>query len=459
MHEFLFYLTWAILWYFVILSLGYILLLFASVPDIFGRFKEIERGNILTLMASKTLPPITVVVPAYNEEEVILESVSSVLKSDYPNTQLIVVNDGSTDTTLDKLIKAFDLYKITSVVQQKVKTYGEIRGYYISQTHSNIVVIDKEKPDRSDALNVGINACRTPLLVTLDADTLVEKDALSKAVFHVLTHPHTVALGCGVYVLNGCTFKDGEIEKSQMSLKPLYAFQTCEYFRSFLFSRSGWNAFKGSLCYAGAFTVLERQAVIDAGGFQLDNPAQDFEIITHLHAYGHEHNYPYNIAYLPSAVAWTDVPGTIGSYWKQRSNWQFGTLKSLFTHIRMFFNPRYGITGLFTYPFFLLGEALGCVIEVIAYITIFIGYYLSIIDVYTTILFFLICWGVAALLTMSTALMNFITFNKYRNLSDLPWIFFYGIIENLGFRQFYVICRFIETIKYPFRAMFSKSEK
>jgi biofilm PGA synthesis N-glycosyltransferase PgaC len=437
-----------ILLYFIAVSLGYLILLFASIPDIILRFKENEVGNITSLMKSRTMPPVTMVMVAYNEENDILEAIYSILRSDYPNFSILIINNGSTDNTLGKLISTFDLYKVPDVIPLKIKPYGKILGSYHSKKDKRISVIDKTYTDKSDGLNVGVNACRTPLFLCIDADTLVEPDTITRAIFAMLVVPHTVAVGGAVYILNGCKFKDGVMLDVTMSSQPIHAVQTAEYLRSFLFSRSGWNTFGGSLSYAGAFTLFETQALRDVGGFDLDNFANDFEIIVHLHAYGREHGYPYKIRYTPAAIAWTDVPGTLKSYWRQRINWQYGSLLSLMKHKRMFFNPKYGITGLFTYPFFLLGEVLGGVVEFLAYLMVFAAWYLNIFDIYIVFLFMLVSWGFVAALTMATTLISFVTFNQYKRMRDLVKMLLIVIFEQFGFRQYGVICKVYATFQF-----------
>jgi len=346
--------------------------------------------------------------------------------------------------------EVFNLKKIHPLVPQKIKTSGKIRDYYTSNFQMNITVIDKENSGKSDSLNIAVNSCRTPLFITLDADTIIEPDAITNIMFYLLTHTNTVAVGGAVYILNGCKYEQGEIIERKMALKPLPALQTCEYMRSFLFNRSGWNTFQGALSYAGAFTLLDHKAVNNIGGFDEENLAQDFEITTHLHEYERKQKRVYTVGYTAAAAAWTDVPTTLKSYWLQRYNWQRDTLRSLLLHKKMCFNPKYGWTGLFTYPFYLFGETLGVCIEFLAYILVVISWYIGILDAYWALLLIGICWGFVTLITMATALMNFITYNKYRKLSDLVWFLFISITENFGFRQFLISARIAGTFGYFF---------
>lgn len=299
-------------------------------------------------------------------------------------------------------------------------------------------------------MNVGVNVCKTPFLITIDADTLIERDSISRLLFYMLSKPNLEAAGGGVYILNGCTLANGKIVDAKIPLKPIYAIQACEYLRSFLFSKSGWNVFGGALCYSGTFTAFKTSKIIDMGGFDIGNLAQDFEIITQLRADQYEQKSQSKVGYTSAAIVWTDVPGTFSEYWQQRFNWQYFTLESLMLHVRMLFNPAYGVTGLFIYPFFLFGETLGAVVEFTSYICIILSMLLGVFDLYTAVLLYVFAWGFFTLLTMATTLINFITYSKYRRFKDIFVVLFYTLIEGVGFRQFSVVCRVYATFAYFF---------
>lgn len=450
--------NWSILGYFVLLSTGYIVLFIASIPEIYLRFKENEVVDISLLMKSYSLPPVTVIVPAYNEAPNILETIESILKNSYKNTNVLIINSGSTDKTVEKLVEQYSLEEVKPLLRFKINTASKIKGYYISKTYKNIVLINTERMDRSDTLNIGINASRTSLYMTVDADTLMEPDAVSNILFYMLSQPNMIAVGGAVFILNGCMFKDGEITDTKLSTNPIYTFQICEYLRSFYFSKVGWNTFGGALCYAGAFTLFNKEAAVKIGGYMVGNPAQDFEIITHLHAHYRKRKLAYRVGYTPSAAVWTDVPGTLKEYWFQRYNWQYGILQSLIPYKKMLFNPKYGILGFFTYPFFLLGETLGVCVEFLAYLSLIISWYLGILNSYWMILFFILCWGFSILLTIATSLLSFTTFKRYK-LKFLLWIFIFSVIEIFGFRQFNVLCRTSATIVFFYRKMKKRIKK
>ncbi len=412
-----------------------------SIRGVLLRFQEVKAGDALSLMKSHVLPPVTVLIAAYNEENHIIEAVSSVLLNDYKKTQIMIVNDGSTDQTLERLKVAYKLHKIPMVIPPLIKNTSRVLGYYISESHPNLCVIDKEHYNKSDCLNIGVNACRTPLFITFDADSIMEPNAISEMVFYMITREHAVAVGGAVYILNACDYKNGKINREVLPRRYVPGVQACEYLRSFLFNRSGWNPLGGSLCYSGTMTLLEHAAVVRVNGFDVPNDANDFEIIVALHAHKRQSQIP--------------VPATLKSYWHQRSNWTHGQLRSLMLYKYMLFNPRYGIVGLFTYPFYLFCETLGACVEFTAYCLVLVSWYLGIFNFYSVMLFFFVCMGFITLLTMATVLMNSISENKYGGLRDLPLFLFYVVTEPFGFRQFSVLCRVVATLKYPFVTPFA----
>ena len=440
-----------VIWYFICISAGYLILLAMSLPIIIRAFQEQEHGNLISLMKSGILPPVTAIVPTYNMEGSVVEAVLSVLKCEYLGVKVVVVNDGSKDKTLEKLKEAFNLKQIPCVVRQKLK-HEQIVGYYMSRTHPNVVVIDKlhEKSGYGggNALNVGLDACQTPLFATVDADTIIEPDAFNKLIFSMLSVPHSVSAGGALYILNECKHKGGMILEPKLPSKLVSGFQACDYLRSLLVGRSAFNKAGGPLIHSGAFTLFEREAVMDINGFAINNYGPDAEATLHLHAYMHEKKYPYSVHYYPTSVAWTDVPATLKAYWRQRIRWQFGLLQSFGKYKRMFFNPKYGFTGLFAYPYYVFFEMYSALIETAGYVAMLIALYLGILNIKSALLFILIAWGFSAFLTVATGLISYLTLNKYGKFSDIIKISILAFAELLGFRQFGVLCRTYATINY-----------
>ncbi len=433
--------------YFIIVNSCYLLLLFCSLPRLSRYFKESTIGNINNIVDDALCPPVAAIIAAHNEEASIIDTVYNLLDIKYKNFNIIIVNDGSTDATLAKLIASFELYPVSVIVPQSIKT-TKINNYYVSQKYPKIVVLDKEHAGKADSLNVGLNACRSALFVTIDADTILEPDTISSLVFSMLSHPHTIAEGGAVYILNGCNYAQGKLIEPRMASSFTVALQTFEYLRVFMFGRTGWESFNGPVILSGALTLFERKAVMDVGGYEPKTIGEDMEVVVKLHAYMGSHGYPYRIGYTPSAVAWTEVPDNLTKLWRQRSRWHRALFDCLWRYKFMFFNPKYNMTGLFVMPFFLLGEFLGPIVEFTGYVILIISMYLDNVNWAYAILFFALSLGFSLILTLATMLMSLLSFNKYRRLRDIFRAFLLAFVEHVGLRQYLVVCRLFATIRY-----------
>jgi cellulose synthase/poly-beta-1,6-N-acetylglucosamine synthase-like glycosyltransferase len=436
--------------YFVISVIVYSVLMISSMPQIIRRYQAEEFGNIGKLLNSEFSIPISIIMPTYNFGLATLDAVYSVIESDYLNNHLIIVNDGSTDNTLELLVDALQLYKVPPAIKQRIQT-AKIRGYYRSRIHPNVVLIDKEHSNTGDTMNAGLNAVRTPLYATVDADTVLEKDALSKIMFAFISKPHCIAVGGSVFIINDNEIKHGNfVHEPKIPDNLAAAIQTCQYLRSFMFGHIGWNSFGGTLVNPGAFTLYETQVVMDVGGYDIGNYSQDAEIILKLHAYMLEKKYPYAIDATPTAFSWTDVPNTFKKLWGQRERWQRGLLRSFWLHRHMFFNPKYGIVGMFSYPFFLFFEILYPFVELAGYSTILLALQQG--NVSFTHMKVVAAFGVGyvLLLTMASFAFNSLTFNKYSRWSDVIQIFLIALADLFILRPFLILDNIVATFRYLF---------
>lgn len=457
MQTFFYYTVLIILIYFIILSLGYTILLAASFFDIVKNFKVAENNNFIDQLNQSGLVPVTVIMPVYNAEIMVMDAILSALESNYKSLELIIVNDGSSDKTLQKLIARFELFEVAPVIKQVIKT-APVIAYYKSRIYPHLTVIDKEHYGSADTVNVGVNACRTPLYLTLDSDTVIEPQSITQLIYTFLSHPHCIAVGGAIYIQNECRIENGTILTKKIPSRFVTAQQTCEYLRSFLYGRSGWNKFGGTLCYPGAFTLYETQVVIESGGYDRDNYSYDVEIIMKLHAYMREHQYPYTIYYAPNAFAWCEEPDTLRRYWKQRNRWQRGMLRSVFRYKRLFFNYHYKMLGFLNYPFYLLFEVFGPIVEFISVFLVLVAWYLDIMNVYAVIIFFILACCFNVFLTTACILLNAITFNVYRTFLDAINMFSMSVVEMLGFHQYRAACCFFAFIQYSFNRLRGKSQ-
>lgn len=450
------YLSTLILLYFVFLWLAYTFLLSSSFFKVLQKFKEVKYNDIYPSLNQKASIPISIIIPAYNQTARIRNTLDSIFKSEYQNYRIIVINDGSTDETLQLLKDDYALYPVPPAFKQIIKT-GKVIQYYRSATVENMLVIDKEHSpftnSAADSVNAGINVCQTPVFITLDADTLLEPNTLTRLLFTYLTHPHCICVGGGVYLSEGCTIKNGEIVKVRIPKNLTAASQVPEYLKSFLYGREGWTLLGGALSFAGALTFFETEAVIDSGGADSSNYAYDAESVMKLHHRMRKMGYPYQIIFDPDAQCWTEQPNSIKSLWLQRNKWQRGLLRSVCKNKRMVFNPRYGITGLIAFPLFIALEVFANVIEAIGY-TIFIISIFFVPDPFAGLgwLVFL-AWGFSTLITMAAMFLNLSTQKKYQSKMDVIYLFVLSTMDLLGFRQIRAFSTLFATIQYLFNRL------
>jgi cellulose synthase/poly-beta-1,6-N-acetylglucosamine synthase-like glycosyltransferase len=437
----------AVLIYFLFINSFYALLLVISFLEIYRRYAEVKTENFEHVLKSESVPGITIIAPAYNESANIQESILSILKLSYPKLDLIIVNDGSIDNTLAVLQESFQLKSIPPAFPSHIKT-EKIRGVYRSKRYRNLIVIDKNNGGKADSLNAAINACGTPYFMAIDADTIIEKDALQRMIRPTLTQ-HNVIASCGtIRVANNCVVESGFLKKVRFPSNLLAMVQTVEYLRAFLFGRLGWNRLGGNLVISGAFGLFNRQAVTDIGGYRTDTVGEDMELTVHLHRHMLENNIPYKIEFIPDPVVWTEVPESLSVLHRQRERWHRGLLETLLTHRQVLWNPKYKWMGMVSFPFFVFGELLAPLIELLGYIGLILGLYLGAIDSDFALLFFLLSWGFSALLTLFAIFLEITSFRRYDKISDFFKMIYCLLIETFGYRQLTILFRLQGFYKY-----------
>ena len=348
----------------VLLSVIYIVQMIMSFVKVRKDSKALMSNDYERYMYSDNLLPISLLIPAYNEEENVVQNIKSLMKMDYPNFEIIVVNDGSTDKTHEKIVEAFGLYQIESSQKVSIPT-KEVRGVYYNVDYPNLLYIDKENGGKSDALNAGINASSYPLFACLDADSRLEKDALLKLSIEFNKDKNTIVAGGIVRIANGSVIRDGEFKGFSMPKKIIERFQIVEYYRSFLSGRVSWGLSNSMLIVSGAFGVFQKQAVIEVGGYKTNTIGEDMEIVVRLHSYMRKNKRKYKIIFCEDAVCWTQGPMSLKDIRGQRRRWQIGLLDTLISHKNLLFNPRYGMVGMVAVPYNWMFELLGAVIEVL----------------------------------------------------------------------------------------------
>lgn len=437
---FIFYFSYFVVFYFIALNSVYLLLLLFSTPQVFQRAQELEIEEDELFYQNKPFPPVTIIAPAYNEGPIIKDSLSYMLNLKYTHYEVILVNDGSKDDTLEVVKEHFELYEVPPAFQIKIKS-KPIKAFYKSRKFPNLLVLDKENGGKADSLNAGLNASKFAYFLALDADTLIAEDALYRAISPLITQKNVIATGGTVGVINDCLFEDGKVKEVRFPRSFFAGIQVVEYIRAYLFGRVGWNWLGGNMVISGAFGLFNKHLVLENGGYLTETVGEDLELTLKLH---HSHlakGTRYKIVSIPDTVCWTEVPEDRVTLACQRERWHRGLIDSMIRHRDLFFNPKYGVTGLFTFPFFVFGELFSPIIELLGWISFPIGLYMGIINLKFFSLFILASVGLSLLLTFSSILLAQVSLGRYHSEKDFFKMFLFTLYENFGYRQLTVIWR------------------
>jgi cellulose synthase/poly-beta-1,6-N-acetylglucosamine synthase-like glycosyltransferase len=394
-----------------------------------------------TIAQSELSVPVSLVIPAYNEAAVILESVRSLLRSHYAAFEVVVVNDGSTDGTLEVLMEEYDLMPDMRVPRARLECRPVI-GSYRSLRDDRLVVIDKQNGgSRADAMNAGLQYARYPLFLAVDADTLLDVDALPRLVREFQVRPETIALGGIVRIANGSTVEAGHVVEARTPRQLLVNLQIIEYLRAFLVGRTGWSRLGAILIVSGAFGIFRREEVIEVGGYDPDSFAEDAELVLRLHRFCRDREREYRIGFIADPVCWTEAPSTLRALRTQRERWQRGLLQVLWRYRDMIGRRRYGSVGMFALPYFLAFEAAGPVIEVTGYAVIVASLAFGWIPLSLAALFFAVAVLLGIAFSFGALLVEERAFQRYRRWRCFGRLVMAAAIENLGYRQWYALIR------------------
>lgn len=424
---------WFFLLYFILLALGY-LSLNLSALSVIRRHSRAGQREHLPQPYYPLLPPVSVLVPAYNEEANITASVQAMLQLTYPEHEVIVINDGSKDGTLAELIRAFDLHVIPETTGDSLPT-AAVEAVYRSRSHPSLRVIDKLNGGKADALNAGINYSRYPLFCGVDADSIIQRDSLLRIVRAFLDDPDTIAAGGTVRIANGSHIDDGVLLEAKLPTRWLPLIQVLEYLRAFLFGRLGWEPVNGLLIISGAFGVFSKEAVMEVGGYRHKTIGEDMELVVRLHRFFRQQRRPYRIHFVPDPVCWTEAPENLASLRSQRIRWQRGLLESLAANWRLCFNRRGGVVGWLAFPFMLLFEVLGPIIELIGYVFFIVAFLTGALQLSSFLAFLLVAIGLGVLMSVTALLIEEMSFRVYPGQRPIFKLFGVALVENFGYRQ------------------------
>ena len=439
----------AILAYFLLINTFYVLFNLLSLAGIlryrrmitFVRFGEIFRMPIVR--------PVSVIVPAFNEEAGIIDSVRSFLSLRYPVFEVIVVNDGSTDGTLARLVEAFDLRASRSVFRRSVPT-RTIRGIYRSPVHTRLVVVDKVNGGgKADAMNAGLNVSRYPLFCAVDADSVLEKDALLKVVRPFLEDPaRTIGAGGVIRLSNGCTVRDGQVVRVGMPRNWIARFQVLEYLRAFLGGRLGMAMMRSTLIVSGAFGLFRKDVAMACGGYRSDSITEDMDLVVRMQKHMHDQGKPYRIYFIPDPICWTEAPESLKVLARQRSRWHRGLIQTLLRSRGMFLNPRYGVAGLFALPFYAFFEMAGPFVECLGYALFAVHIAFGRVNYPFAVAFFFVAVFYGTFVSLVAILLEELSSRRYPKPRDILILTMAGIGENLFYRQVLAVVRAWAYIDY-----------
>jgi hypothetical protein len=355
--------------------LSYIILAIISGFETVDYMKKNSFVNYKEIMSSTISPSISIIAPAYNETLNIVENVRSLLSSHYVNYDVIIVNDGSKDDSLEKLIKAYDLIKVDYLINNQIPTKPLREGIFKSTNPAfeKLIVVDKENGGKADALNTGLNISNNKYVACIDVDCLLLEDALQKMIkpFLESTDRKVIAAGGVIRIANSCKIKDGKLLDVNFPKSTLVRGQILEYLRAFLLGRMAWSRLNGLLVISGAFGLFDKKTAIEVGGYDTKTVGEDMEIVVRMRRYMEEQKVKYTVAYIPDPLCWTEAPDSHKIFISQRNRWTRGTIETLKKHKKIGFNRDYNSLGTISYPYWLIFERLAPLIEVAGLIYFF----------------------------------------------------------------------------------------
>lgn len=435
--------SWLFLTYAILISSGY---LFAAIFS-FLQIKSYKNTYSLpheeiALLQSKTLPGISILAPAYNEEASIVDNVKSILTLSYPNYEIVIINDGSTDRTLQELVETYELVPVDYIPSNNLFTKN-IKAIYKSKHKSfeKLTVIDKENGGKSDALNAGINICANEIICCIDVDCVLEHDALLKLVKPFLNNDKKVIASGGIIrIANSCIIEDGKIIKICLPDKLIPRVQILEYFRAFLMGRMAWARLDGLLLISGAFGMFDKKTVLEAGGYDTKTVGEDMELLVRMRRMMQERKEEYVVGFIPNPLCWTEVPETLKVLYRQRNRWARGTIETLWSHRGMLFNPKYKVLGLLSTPYWLFFEWMAPIIEFIGFIFIIVLVVLGKLDGIIFLSFFLVSYTFSVLYSITAIFFEEYSFQQYKRPKDILALISTALIEPFFYHPYVMWC-------------------
>lgn len=378
--------------------------------------------------------PVSILVPAYNEEVTILASIESLLSLDYMLYEVIVVDDGSRDRTAAKLVEHFNMLQIDRPIQKGLRCQPESAVYEAKVGNVHLTLISKLNGGKGDALNMGINASRYPYFLCIDADSVLQRDALKRITQPVLEDDSVVAVGGMIRAAQCAVLDDGIVQEFFIPNNLLIAIQVVEYERSFLSSRIMMDRFNGNLIISGALGLFKKDVVVAAGGYDVNTLGEDMELVMKLHVFCRNHSYKYSIRYEPDAICWSQVPSRFQDIRRQRRRWHLGLFQSMIKYRLVLGDTRYGLMGLISYLYYLLYELFSPIIELLGLLVVAISMMFGLINP-VMMLWFLLLYGIyGAILTITAFFQRTYIQNLKMGPMDILKVLAACVLESMLFR-------------------------
>lgn len=385
-------------------------------------------------------PPVSVIVPAFNEEKSIVQSINSLLRLHYNQLEVVVVNDGSKDDTLE-LLKKSQLLVAEDIPRLSMISNSQIRGIYRSKIHANLIVIDKENSGKADSLNLGMDYSSNELICAVDSDSILDDEALLAIATPFVENPLTIASGGTIQIANGSRIRNSRVEATEMPNTWIERVQIVEYIRSFFCGRVGLDMLRSTLVISGAFGIFKKEAMVAVGGYKTANLGEDMDLVVRMHRYYRQEKLDYSIVFLPDPVCWTECPSDWKTLYKQRKRWQVGLLQSLHQNRDMMFNHKFGTIGMFAFPYNFMVDVLGPVIDILAFLTIVFGLAFGILSTEQVILFTIVSFLYGTVISIGAVVIGELHYRRYQTLRDIFLLVASTVVENFGYRQINSIWR------------------
>ena len=429
-------------WYYLATNIAYLITLIVALKTSALHQRNLTSHNLSWIRETPMAPPITIIAAAHNEEASIRVAVRNLLELDYPELEVIVVNDGSKDRTLHELCDEFQLRPVRAVYVPKVPS-AEVRGLYRSDVDPRLLVVDKEPGgSKADASNAGLNAASSPYVCIVDADSILERDALLRIMVPILSDPvRVVAVGGIIRVLNGSEISGGHIRRIRLPRKSIEVIQVIEYLRAFLIGREAWAQGNMLTIISGAFGLFRTDLVRAVGGYRSRAIGEDFDLVARLHRHLIEQKADYQIRFVPDPMCWTEVPSDLKSLGTQRARWQKGLLDVLWPNRDMLFRPRYGRIGCIALPYLWLFELFAPVIEIVGLATIVLAASLGVLSREFFLQFLLFGYAFATVISIGSVLQEELNYKRYNDWQDVGRLISYCFLEHFPYRQMHMIWR------------------